>query len=473
VRRLLLLLCCVAAAACDSRSSPAPPVVTPPAGNETITGLERIAWEQRAGDVVELAGIGYVLYVDGNRTALTEITCANTSTAAGFACSGRLPALTPGAHTLQLASSVTDGTLLESERSAALNVTVVRQTAGDLRPPDVPERSTPRLTAGSIATADGTRLRLERVADGFEQPTDLAFTPDARLLVAERAGTVRIVPLGARRAGELANAATEPALSLANPAFDTTLLALAVDPQFDRTRFVFALYTAPARSGEPMFTLARFRESGGTLADRVILLDGIGAGSPRPAGSLRFGPDGMLYAAFDDGGEARRRHDRASLNGKVVRLNPDGTTPRDQAGASPVYAEGYAAPAGFAWDLRQEPPTLWVADRDRASGTLRAVVDDPARAGEKRGVMRSAHALPRASVPASVAFYRDGLIPAFTGSLLVASTEGRHLLSITDRRVDTLLQDQSAAIGVVAVAPDGAIYVADASSVGRLVPDSR
>ena len=45
----------------------------------------------------------------------------------GFACSARLPTLTAGAHTLELASFITDGSVLESARSAALSVTVVAQ----------------------------------------------------------------------------------------------------------------------------------------------------------------------------------------------------------------------------------------------------------------------------------------------------------------------------------------------------------
>ena len=472
-----MLVCCVAitAGACDSQTSPPPPVVTPPDGNETITGVERIGWDQRAGNAAELAAIGYVLYVDGNRASLTDVTCGTAPTASGFACSGRLPALAPGAHTLQLASTVNDGGVLESERSAALSVTVVRQVAGDVRPPEAVERGTPRITPGPIVMSDGTRLRLDLVLDGLQRPTDLAFTPDGRMLVAERGGTVRIVASQPRRAGERLNTDPEPALSLADGQSEaTTLLALAVDPQFERTGFVFALYAAPDRSGEPMFTLARFRESGGTLADRAVLLDGVRAGSALPAGALRFGPDGMLYAAFDDGGDPRSLNDRASLNGKVVRLTPDGTTPRDQAGATPVYAEGYRAPAGITWDLSRQPPTLWVADRDRDAGTLRAVVADVAtRAGEKRGAVRDALALPRASVPASVAFYNDALIPSLTGSLLVASPEGRHLLKIAADRVTALLQDQVGAITAVAVAPDGAIYFANASAVGRLVPDAR
>ena len=77
VSRLPIVLCCLAAIACG-RSSPAPPVVTPPSGNETINGTERIGWDQRAADTVELAAIGYVLYVDGTRTPLTAVTCATS-----------------------------------------------------------------------------------------------------------------------------------------------------------------------------------------------------------------------------------------------------------------------------------------------------------------------------------------------------------------------------------------------------------
>ena len=49
-------------------------------------------------------------------------------------------------------------------------------------------------------------------------------------------------------------------------------------------------------------------------------------------------------AAFDDGGESRQVGDAASPNGKILRLNADGTTPDDQAGASPIYAAGSSSP---------------------------------------------------------------------------------------------------------------------------------
>src|SRR5207244_2811197 len=106
--------------------TPAPPTVTPPAAGETINGSERIGWTQRANDAVDLAVIRYALYVDGTRSELTGVACDNSATTAdGYACSVKLPTLTAGAHSLELASFVVDGSTLESARSAALRVTVV------------------------------------------------------------------------------------------------------------------------------------------------------------------------------------------------------------------------------------------------------------------------------------------------------------------------------------------------------------
>jgi hypothetical protein len=119
-RAAALVLMCTA---CGG-SAPQPPLVTPPAGGETITGTERIGWDQRAGDTVELASIRYAVYVDGARTELTGVTCSTTGSTVGYPCSARLPPMAPGAHTLEIASFVQDGAVLESVRSAALQVTV-------------------------------------------------------------------------------------------------------------------------------------------------------------------------------------------------------------------------------------------------------------------------------------------------------------------------------------------------------------
>lgn len=455
---LFVIVVCLALAACDRRSPPEPPVVTPtpaPGQPEAITGSERLGWQQAAADAVELATFRYAIYVDGVRSELAGATCTRAAT--DFSCTARLPSMPAGAHTLQLATFIVDGSALESARSRALQVTVTPSAGAAERPAPWPTE---------IVTADGVRLRLERFAGGVADPTDFAFAPDGRLFVAEREGRVRVLDNG-RLLGEPA-----PSLRIGETGSEQ-LLALATDPQFDRTHFVYAIYTTTADSGDATFSLARFREAANTLADRVILLDGVRAAAVGAAAALRFGADGKLFAALDDGGNRGVGGDLASPNGKVLRLNPDGTTPADQAAGSPVYSYPYRSPVAL--DFHPASGLLWIADRDSvSSGRLSAV--EPNGTSRQRGVFRTAHRLPEGSVPSSLAFYRGGPAAPFKGNLLIASENGRHLLRVTfDPLVPTrvlgterLLQDVVGGVRLVTVGPDGAIYLATDRAIGRL-----
>ena len=89
--------------------------------------------------------------------------------------------------------------------------------------------------------------------------------------------------------------------------------------------------------------------------------------------------------------------------------------------------------------------------------------------------------LPPATPPSSLAFYGGDLIPAFKGSLLVASEDGRHLLRVrfdaartmTPTATERLLQDRAGGLRAVTVGPDGAIYFATARTIGRLTAGER
>ena len=124
LRTLPLTLACLAIVACNNSSQP-----TPPPAEERITGSERIGWDQQPGDSADFAALRYAIYVDGTRSELADASCGPTQSTAGFACSSRLPAMSPGAHTLELASFVVDGEVLESPRSSPLRVIVVGATA--------------------------------------------------------------------------------------------------------------------------------------------------------------------------------------------------------------------------------------------------------------------------------------------------------------------------------------------------------
>jgi aldose sugar dehydrogenase len=427
--------------------TPPAPTVPGPGGGESITGRERIGWDQQASDAVELATFRYAIYVDGARSELTETSCSATA-AAGFACTGRLPALSAGAHTLELAAYVGDGAVLESARSSPLRVTVIAST--------VPLPTVDWDSGHIETTADGVELRTEKLAGGLEEPIDAAFTPDGRLFIAERIGRVLVVdrePL-------------QPAVALTLDADEDgtrdRVLSIAVDPDFARTHFVFLVQTGPSSSGA-VFRLARYRELRGTLAERAILLETGSTTAAQAAAVLRFGPDGKLYLALDD---------RAGA-GRLLRLNADGTIPRDQAGTTPAVATGVRSPRGMGWDPRSG--LLWIADDDGANaGHLSAVATS---SPPVRALLRGRQALGQAA--GSLAFYSGDLLPALRNDLFIASPAGRHLLRLrfADRdparisSAEPLLQDRVGAMRVVAIGPDGAIYFCTDDSLARLVPN--
>lgn len=422
----------------------------PPSGGvEQITGQERLGWDQRAATAAELATFRYNVYVDDIATEVQDATCADTPAAAGFGCSGRLPQMSPGQHTLALTAFVDAGTRLESARSATLTVNVGR-----------PSLTAPSSPPVSIVTLDGIRLRAVALASTLDDPTDLAIAPDGRIFITERAGRIRIF-----RDGQLARA---PALVLDDivAADRRGLLAIAIDPAFEKTAHVFAIYTAA--SG---FRLVRFRAVGDTLGDRVILLDGIDAPLARPAASLRFGPDAKLYLGMDDAGDPTRPGDLGSFNGKVLRLNADGTTPTDQAGGTPVYALNVNVPRGIDW--HDNGGTLWIVEDVRLQGV---VAFTPSA---RRGTAVVHYRLPAGTGPGGLTFYRGELIPGFAGDLLVASDEGRAILRLRfdpadPRKIaasEQLLRDAVGGIRAIGADAGGIVYFCTGSELFALIPE--
>lgn len=451
-------LLAIATVAC-SKNTPEPPVVTP-GPPESVNGSEKIAWTQTAADSAELSNFRYAIYVDGVRSALAGASCQppSSATSANFDCVAPLPAMSAGAHTLELATFLADNPTFESARSAALQVN--KTTPASAAKP-VPASAWP--TGMAVNTADGLRLRLDRIAEGLVRPTDIAFAPDGRVFVSEEAGSVRVVTAD----GKLS---AEPALSLPR---GTQLLALAVDPRFEQTHFVYAIYTTASRGGRSGFTLARFREASNALVEKITLLDDVRS-ARSAAASVRGGADGKLFAAFDDGDDPRQAGDLASPNGKILRLNPDGTTPADQAGLTPTYVGDFHSPRGFDW--RPASTVLWMADRV-SENLARLTAIDSTPGTQKRGVKLTTYALPRGTVPSSVAFYRGTSMPSLKDNLLIASDEGRHLFRVRFDSADStkvigtekLLQDAIGGVRVVAVNPGGAIYLATADALATLV----
>jgi glucose/arabinose dehydrogenase len=459
------LAICGAVAACGGNGPPAP---SPGGGDaSTITGRERLAWDQLAQSDAELATFRYALYVDGNRTELPNASCT-FGPGTVYVCTAQLPSMAPGRHTLELATYIDGAPSLESARSSPLVVTVAgAATSGLTSSPSTNALSSSPL----LATSDGVRLFVEAFADGLEQSTAIEFAPDGGMFVAERAGRIRIVRDGALR--------PEPALTLDHlfVADDNGgLLDLALDPDFRQNRLVFVLDVVADDAGAPVFRLARYREAADRFGERAILFDNVPASASHPSGSIAFGPDGKLYVALDDADDPVNAARLSSFNGKVLRLNANGSTPDDQRAASPVYSSGHRSPRSLGWD--PDTRALWLADPVRRDAErLSATARETAR-GEPS--VRTVFSLPLSAGPTAVTIYRGELIGALRGNLLAASDREGSILRV---RFDGSLQrvasterldlDGADHVHTIRVGPDGAVYVGTDHGVLRIAPKAQ
>jgi len=458
LRGLWLLLACATIAACGGESPPPTPDPGVPPGETRVTGTERLGWSQPAADTQELSRFEYAIYIDGARTTLSGVMCGSTASPAGFECSAPLPPLTAGSHDLELATFFTDQQgVLESGRSGPLRV-FKTGAAGS--------QST---ASGLVMTAEGVQLILEPVAEGLHDPTDLAFGTDGTILIAQRDGTVHTLRDGAL----LPDAALDLSGEVALP--QGGLLAIALDPAFDESGLLYALYAAGAPRGGLEFLLARFRSVQGIFGERAVLLDRVPASPAGASGALRVGPDGKLYVALDSAADTRRAGSFATYNGKVLRLNADATTPDDQPGFTPIYSLDHPQPRALDW--QPGGGELWVIDEAAAAGgRLSAVGAQSSRA--LRTAPRTSYTLPEGTGASSASFYRGSLMPMFAGNLFIAADTGRQLIRLQFDRdsptrvlsVDRLLDNQIGPVRVVAEGRDGALYVASDVALYRLRP---
>jgi uncharacterized repeat protein (TIGR03806 family) len=167
------------------------------------------------------------------------------------------------------------------------------------------------------------------VASGFNGATAMEVAPDGRMFVCEQTGTVRVVrndvllPL--------------PLVSVdVDSSWERGLLGIALDTAFPRRPHLYLMYT-PARP-YPHHRISRFTVRGDTAeaGSEVILFEGdnqnhLGGSvaNGHQGGAIHFGKDGKLYAAIGDQTAGDPAQSLKTLQGKLLRLNPDGSIPED------------------------------------------------------------------------------------------------------------------------------------------------
>ena len=300
--------------------------------------------------------------------------------------------------------------------------------------------STPDTTAAAAGPAPTGPVRLEvtEVARDLDTVWSLAWDPGGTLWYTERPGRLGRVGGSPRQIQGVSEAG------------EAGLMGLEIDGQGR----MFLMYSSADDN-----RVVRLEPDG----SQRVLVDGIARSTIHDGGRLRFGPDGRLYASTGDAAEPDLAQDDGSLNGKVLRVDPE-------SGREAVFSKGHRNVQGlcFAPDGRFFATEHGPTGRDEVN-LLREGFDGgwPGTAGN--GIRNYTPSV----APAGCAIYSADLIPQWKGSLLFVTLRGESLRRLTIGSGGTVTGEEVIYDGEygrlrdVAVGPDGAVYLATSNRDGR------
>ncbi len=356
--------------------------------------------------------------------------------------------------------------------------------------------------------ATSAAYRTETFARGLRGGFGFHFLPDGRLVVSERPGRIRLID----KSGVVSEPISGlPAIWARGP---QGLFEVLPDRAFATTRTLYLTYTAlpsytdaanaPRLAGVLTVASARLSDDGRALEDVKTLLvaEGIGGRAIQDRDGRLLITSSIPAGVGIDSSAWPQPQQLDSLMGKVLRINTDGSVPKD----NPFVGRPGARPEIFAYGIRDDqgvairPGTgeLWASEHGPRGGDEINVIRRGANYGfpiigygreyngapingdrtTAPGMEQPIYFWTPDIAPAGITFYDGALFPAWRGNLFVAALAGRHLARLVlrgDRVIaeERLLTDLNARIRDVHQGPDGALYVMTDGNDGtivRLVP---
>ena len=411
------------------------------------------------------------------------------------------------------------GTLVALSLCAAMAAMLSAQVKSVPRPPAAPPGQQP---AGESAAPDGyqplpawlgqTRAPAPSKTESFAVETVVQgingawfrFLPDGRILLGERTGRIRIVS----KDGTLG----EPLAGMPSNMFaqGQALFSVHPDRSFATNRTIYFTYAVlpdgadPAKQRSPAHVhvaSAKISADEKSLEGVKDLLDAEGTG-----GRVIQGADGTLFVATTVPAglgivseQWMQPQQTDSLMGKVLRINADGTVPKDnpfvgKPGARPeVYALGFRDPQGLA--IQPKTGRVFTSEHGPRGGDEVNEVEKGKNYGfpvigygrdyngkainndktVQAGLEQPVYFWTPDIAPAGIAFYTGKMFPAWDGNLFVSALAGRYLIRLvldSHNHVvaeERLLTDLKSRIRGVNEGPDGALYVLTDGQDGKIL----
>ena len=335
-------------------------------------------------------------------------------------------------------------------------------------------------------------VRVDTIARGLHNPWAVAIMPDGRMLVTERPGTLRIVERNGTISAPVAGVPEVYAQGQGG------LLDVALDPAFASNGTIYLSY-AEAGEGGAGTTVARAKLGATGLTDVKVIY----RQQPKLSGAGHFGSrivfakDGTMFITQGDRQAYREKaQNLAELQGKVVRINSDGTIPRNnpfvgRANARPeIWSYGHRNVQAAA--LHPETGQLWTIEHGAQGGDELNHPEAGKNYGwpvitygkdygggrigegtEKAGMEQPVYYWDPVIAPSGMIFYQGNLFP-WKGNILVGGMASNYLVRLELKngvvvKEERYLNDLHERIRDVQEAPDGSLVLVTDSGNGLLL----
>ncbi len=347
------------------------------------------------------------------------------------------------------------------------------------------------VAVASAAAAESKTLQSEKHAfrivtlvQGLQHPWSLAFLPDGRMLVTERAGRLRIVSKDFNLDPKPIEGVPRVAAVGQGGMFDVVL-----HPKYAENGWIYLAYNGPGDGGHGT-ELLRARLGGHRLAQERVLfrLEPKSSTGHHFGGRIVFDRKGYVYLTLGDRGDKERAQRLDDHAGSVIRLHDDGRVPADnpfvqRPGAKPEkFTLGNRNMQGAA--LHPQTGELWTHEHGPQGGDEINVIRAGrnygwpvitygvnygigTRIGEgthKPGMEQPLHKWVPSIAPSGMAFYAGDKFPHWRGNLLIGALRDQMLvrLELDGEKVlkeERLIRNTIGRIRDVRVGPDGYIYL--------------
>jgi aldose sugar dehydrogenase len=304
-------------------------------------------------------------------------------------------------------------------------------------------------------------------------PWEILWGPDNKIWMTERGGKISRV--------DTANGSVTPLFTIAEVKAqgEGGLLGMVLHPNFSVSPYVYVAYDYE-QGGDYKEKIVRYSFNGTTLTHPFTIIDNINASGIHNGCRLLISPDLKLFITTGDASNQSLPQNNASVNGKILRLNLDGSIPADNPFAgSPVWSKGHRNPQGLVfvnnilYSSEHGPDSddeINIIEKGRNFGwpDVKGFCNESGETGfcTANNIKEPIKAWTPTIAVSGMDFYTSDAIPQWKNSLLVATLKNSRLIQLKLNSAHTMvaatnefLTNDYGRLRDVCISPDGKVYI--------------